>query len=195
MFPAAPEVAASWSPKSAPAQVAQPGEPPTTTIFAAAQSPDDAAKTETPELVTPAPMAPTRIIATAPPPAPEATLAAKAQPQPKPIRVTEQPVVAKPTAGNPIKTGSVLAGAGKAGLLIASGPTFDSVRVSWNVLSHKYGPVLGSLEPRILPASDGSAFHLIAGPFATEADAQKACATLKTQGVGCRPTEFTGAAL
>ena len=81
------------------------------------------------------------------------------------------------------------------GLLIASGPSLESIRLSWTVLNQTHSNVLGGMEPRIVPADDGSAFQLIAGPFASDADAQKACASLKAKGVGCKAAAFAGAAL
>lgn len=94
---------------------------------------------------------------------------------------------------NSIQTGSLPAR--PAGLLVASGPSLDSIKLSWTVLNQNHAAVFGSLEPRIVPAADGSAFQLVAGPFASDAEAQKACATLKARGVGCRPAEYTGAPL
>lgn len=100
-------------------------------------------------------------------------------------------------AMNPIKTGSIPPPAPPApiGLLVASGPSLDSIKLSWTVLNQNHAVVLGALEPRIRPATDGSAFQLVAGPFATEADAQKACASLKARGVGCKQADYSGAPL
>ena len=112
-----------------------------------------------------------------------------------------KPPIAKPVAQNsapsPIQTGSIppLPPARPAGLLVASGPSLDSIRLSWNVLSQTHSSVLGSLEPRIVPSSDGSAFQLIAGPFASDAEAAKACTALKARGVGCKSSDYTGAPL
>ncbi len=148
------------------------------------------------------PMPPTKQIATVAQPA------APVQAPAVNSRMTTKVVPAAPAAAqrvddaytsqsNPINTGSVAAGAHArpVGLLVASGPSLDSIRLSWNVLSQNHGNVLGSLEPRILPAGDGSAFQLIAGPFASDAEAQKACSALKSRGVGCRPADYAGAPL
>lgn len=114
--------------------------------------------------------------------------------------VPPKPVVAIPAAipgtTAQIQTGSLSPNPGRtAGLLVASGPSLDSIRLSWNVLSQTHGQVLGKLDPRIVPAGDGSAFQLIAGPFANDAEALKTCAALKARGVGCRAAEYTGAPL
>lgn len=142
-------------------------------------------------------MPPQRQAVTAFPQAPEVP-AAEVPPlkpvPPKPIATAPAPA---PGAVAQIQTGSLPAKsqARPAGLLVASGPSLDSIRLSWNVLSQTHGQVLGKLDPRIVPAGDGSAFQLIAGPFANDAEAQKACTTLKARGVGCRAAEYTGAPL
>ncbi len=143
--------------------------------------------------VSPAPAASVRQPTTVtPPPAPPIL----------PAKPVAAPAVAKPVAHAlptvaPIQTGSLPAAvpARSPGLLVASGPSLESIRLSWTVLSQTHGTVLGALEPRLVPSNDGSAFQLIAGPFATDAEALKACLALKARGVGCKPAEYTGAPL
>ena len=148
------------------------------------------------------PQAPVRPFATATVAAPAAPAtkaaarAAAASPTVAAAPVAKVPV--NDALTSPIRTGSVPPAAAPGrpvGLLVASGPSLDSIRLSWNVLSQNHGAVLSSLEPRILPTGDGSAFQLIAGPFANDAEAQKACVSLKSRGVGCRSAEFAGAPL
>jgi SPOR domain len=109
--------------------------------------------------------------------------------------------VTKAAGVNPVKTGGLpeavpaAAGRRQAGLLVASGPSLDAMRLSWSVLSQNHGGVLGPVEPRVQQAGDGSIFQLIAGPYATEADAAKACSILRARGVTCRMADFSGAAL
>jgi hypothetical protein len=108
---------------------------------------------------------------------------------------------AKAAGVNPVKTGGLpeavpaANGRRQAGLLVASGPSLDAMRLSWSVLSQNHGGALGPVEPRVQQAGDGSIFQLIAGPYATDADAAKACATLRARGVTCRMADFGGAAL
>ena len=101
------------------------------------------------------------------------------------------------TAPAPIDTSSTTTAvpSGPRGVQLASGPSLESVKLSWSVLSQTHGQVLKPLEPRIVPTSDGSAFRLLAGPFNSEADAQKACTALKARGVNCRSSEYGGAPL
>ena len=101
-------------------------------------------------------------------------------------------------AVNPVRTGSVTptpVAVARQGLMIASGPSLESIRLSWTVLRLNHAEVLGALEPRFVPSGDGSAFNLIAGPFNSDAEAQKACGALKAHGVGCKATEYEGGVL
>jgi SPOR domain len=114
---------------------------------------------------------------------------------------TAAAAAAKAAGVNPVKTGGLpeavpaAAGRRQAGLLVASGPSLDAMRLSWSVLSQNHGGALGPVEPRVQQAGDGSIFQLIAGPYATDADAAKACSSLRARGVTCRMAEFGGAAL
>jgi hypothetical protein len=161
-----------------------------------------------PSLSSNEPQRPTRIIGQAAPADDGAARVASAPQavQPKIIRVPARTSDAYTGQANPsvattsgIETGSttpaVVKPSGPRALQLGSGPSLESVKLNWTVLSQAHGPVLGSLEPRILPSADGRAFRLLAGPFTSDADAQKACAQLKARGVSCRSTEYSGAPL
>ena len=81
-----------------------------------------------------------------------------------------------------------------AAILLARGPSLDALRLSWSLLNERHKSSLGSLEPRVVTTEPGT-HQLIAGPFASAADAAKACATLKSRGVTCQPAEFKGEGL
>ncbi|MEQ1649777.1 MAG: SPOR domain-containing protein, partial [Hyphomicrobiaceae bacterium] len=161
-----------------------------------------------PSLTSTDPQRPTRIIGQAAPADHSAARVASAPQavQPKIIRVPAKTSDAYTVQANPavaaasgIDTGSttpaVVKPSGPRALQLGSGPSLEAVKLNWNVLSQAHSPVLGSLEPRILPSADGRAFRLLAGPFTSDADAQKACAQLKARGVSCRSTEYSGAPL
>lgn len=97
-----------------------------------------------------------------------------------------------------IETGSLPApvapGGGAVGVQIGAGPSIDAVRLTWSLLNDRHKATLKALEPRIV-ATEGGNYQLVAGPFASDADAAKACATLRQRGVPCRPAEFKGDAL
>ncbi len=81
-----------------------------------------------------------------------------------------------------------------AAILLARGPSLDALRLSWSLLNERHKSSLGSLEPRVVTTEPGT-HQLVAGPFASAADAAKACAALKSRGVTCQPAEFKGEGL
>ncbi len=91
-----------------------------------------------------------------------------------------------PTAQSPSQQPSAI--------LLARGPSLDALRLSWSLLNERHKVSLGTLEPRVVTSEPGT-HQLVAGPFASPADAAKVCATLKSRGVTCQPAEFKGEAL
>lgn len=145
--------------------------------------------------------------AAAPPPKAPATKAAVApklinQPEAAPSKAIETasiPVQAPPApvakapaepAGN---AAAALADAPK-GVVVASGPSVDALRLSWSLLSDRHKATFGKMEPRVV-TTDGSTYQLVAGPLPSEAEAAKVCTGLKARGIACRPGEFRGDAL
>jgi hypothetical protein len=92
------------------------------------------------------------------------------------------PPVAKPRGGN------------ATAVQIAAGPSVDALRLNWMLLSDRHSNVLKPLEPRFVSDSSG-VYRLVAGPFASPADAQRACSDLKARGASCQTTDFGGEAL
>ena len=79
------------------------------------------------------------------------------------------------------------------GLLLASGPSLDAVRLSWQLLNENNRATLRKYEPRFVESStDGGLFQLIAGPAGTPDEAAKVCERLKTRHVRCSVTPFKG---
>ncbi len=79
------------------------------------------------------------------------------------------------------------------GLLIASGPSIDAVRLSWQLLLERNRSALKSLEPRFTESgSDPAVYRLIAGPIANREEAGRVCDRLKTKQVRCSVTSFGG---
>jgi hypothetical protein len=94
--------------------------------------------------------------------------------------------IAKPIA--PTKSGTPTA------VQIAAGPSVDALRLNWMLLSDRHSNVLKALEPRYV-ADPSGIYRLVAGPFASPAEAQRACADLKARGANCQTTDFNGEAL
>jgi hypothetical protein len=114
-----------------------------------------------------------------PTPAPSARAAASAP-------VTQPPVIQAKVAASE---------AGPRGIEIAEAESLDGLRSRWSTLASRNGEALKSLQPRYRIASGGATetpFTLLAGPFANTADATRACAQLRTNGVKCRVSDFSG---
>ncbi|HRK17738.1 MAG TPA: SPOR domain-containing protein [Hyphomicrobiaceae bacterium] len=174
-------------------------------VAAAAPASEASATTET-KAASSQPRAPTRIIAAAPPSDAAATksadvaqaakaaakqkVEAKASDAFKPFRTTT-------SGGAQIETGSLQSrpSAGPVGVEVASAVSLESARQSWGGIASRAGDALAGTEPRIMPSVDGTSFRVIAGPYQSEADAQKTCAALKARGIACRSTGFGGAPL
>lgn len=84
--------------------------------------------------------------------------------------------------------------AGQVGVQIATGPSVDALRLSWSLLNERHRGTLRALEPRV-STTNGSTYDLVAGPIASEADAQRICSELQSSGIACRPTRFGGQGL
>lgn len=125
-------------------------------------------------------------VAAAPPVQPAAPVAATAAPRIE-GRVEDRPLKslreAKP-ADRPAGTHAVQ---------LASGPSIDAVRLSWQLLLETHKATLGSLEPRIVETpGNPSSFRLIAGPLASEKDADRLCERLRQRRTTCSVQGFSG---
>jgi hypothetical protein len=120
------------------------------------------------------------------PPAPVAT------PESAPVGIETGSIAGPPatiTFGEPVVTParSVFA------VQLGAGPSLDAVRLSWSLLVERHS-TLGALQPRVVPPrADGSGpYRLVAGPFASRAEADKACAEMGVGRQGCFATTFIG---
>lgn len=86
---------------------------------------------------------------------------------------------------------------GPVGLQLGGAPSLDSLRLNWSILSDRHGDALANLQPRYVTsdALGTTSFNLVAGPVASRTEAIRLCAKLRTQGVTCRLTSFTGSSL
>jgi hypothetical protein len=94
-------------------------------------------------------------------------------------------VAVKPTAAMPSKT---------FGVQIASGPSVDSLRLSWTLLAERHGNSLRSLQPRYTVGSDGTGatYDLVVGPLNSAADATRLCQELSVQATPCSIGIYSG---
>jgi hypothetical protein len=125
----------------------------------------------------------------------------------------EQPAASEPpiTFGPPTVTttvpvpapgqGAALGGNGAAGNLfgvqIATGPSVDSLRLSWTLLNERHGDTLRTLEPRYKTDASGgeTSYDLVVGPVADADAARRLCQELAVKATPCAVSRFTGSAL
>lgn len=83
------------------------------------------------------------------------------------------------------------------GVQIATGPSVDSLRLSWTLLSERHADSFRALEPRYATTGDGpnQSYSLIVGPMPTVDEARRLCEDLALKATPCRVSQFTGDAL
>lgn len=83
------------------------------------------------------------------------------------------------------------------GVQIATGPSVDSLRLSWTLLNERHGTRLSSLEPRYTTDGSGSerSYDLLVGPLASTDEARRLCQELSLRATPCTVSRFTGDAL
>ncbi|MDQ8699690.1 hypothetical protein [Hyphomicrobium sp. LHD-15] len=83
------------------------------------------------------------------------------------------------------------------GVQIATGPSVDSLRLSWTLLNERHGDSFRSLEPRYTTEMSGSeqTYDLVVGPLASTDEARRLCQELAMKATPCTISRFTGDAL
>ena len=83
------------------------------------------------------------------------------------------------------------------GVLLSSGASVDSLRLSWSLLADRHADTLKNMEARYLTSGDAANpnFDLVAGPIKSKAEAQKVCKTLAARNIPCKIGDFAGDAL
>lgn len=199
---AAAKAAALAKPVIAPATpdaaALQPALPPATAADAAALPALQAPSSPMPgvqEITAPKPPAKTSEmkVINAPPPAAQAA----AQPPAPATGIETGSVAQSAVAAAPVVTfgnGTVSSTPKTSAVVIATGPSIDSIRLSWSLLSERNAENLGGLQPRYKAGVDanGLVYELLAGPVASAADAKKICKELASKAIQCRVAEFVG---
>jgi len=117
------------------------------------------------------------------PPPPPALETGTVAPE-KPAPLAFGPAVVKP-ASKPV------------GLLLATGPSVDALRLSWHLISDRQGGTLKNVEPRYRTSLDdtGLTYDLVVGPITSAPEAQRLCKALTQKAIPCKVSEFVGDAL
>jgi hypothetical protein len=131
--------------------------------------------------------------------------AAQAEATKKADGALETGSVAQPATGNAITFGpatvtttTMTPPAGNLiGVQIATGPSVDSLRLSWTLLNERHGDSFRALEPRYTTDMSGSeqTYDLVVGPVASVDDAKRLCQELALKATPCTVSRFTGDSL
>jgi hypothetical protein len=111
--------------------------------------------------------------------------------QPAAGAITFGPAVVTPAAGTPDTS------TGQMGVQIATGPSVDSLRLSWTLLNERHGASFRSLEPRYTTRMSGNeqTYDLVVGPVASADEAKRLCQELAMKATPCKVSRYTGSAL
>ncbi len=108
---------------------------------------------------------------------------------------------AKPAAAASIETGSIEEKKAAApakpalvGVLLATGPSVDSLRLSWTILNDRAADAVRTLHPRYVVSGKDTerTYGLVAGPLETIADAKAVCKVMADRGMACEVSQFRG---
>lgn len=140
---------------------------------------------------------------TATPPAkkaPEAALETGSVAQPAAGAITFGPptvttTIAVPPSNNPAPVAPPATNL--VGVQIATGPSVDSLRLSWTLLNERHGESFRSLQPRYVTDTSGpeQTYDLVIGPVASVDDARRLCQELAMKATPCQVSRYTGDAL
>ena len=80
------------------------------------------------------------------------------------------------------------------GVLLATGPSVDALRLSWSIINDRHGAAVKDLHPRYVVSgkADERTYGLVAGPLETVADAKAMCKTMTENGVACEVSQYRG---
>jgi hypothetical protein len=137
--------------------------------------------------------------------APDKVATAPVQPAPAKKQVVakapEAPAAAAAKPAAPIETGSIEQKKAAAppkpapvGVLLATGPSLDALRLSWTILNDRHSTTVKSLQPRYVVSgkADERTYGLVAGPLETVAAAKAVCKTMTDNGMPCEVSQYRG---
>jgi hypothetical protein len=147
--------------------------------------------THAPDKVAAAPAQPTaakkQVAAKAPEAASVVASVAPTNQKPAPSTAIETGSIEHKKAAAPIKPAPV-------GVLLATGPSLDALRLSWTILNDRQSTTVKSLQPRYVVSGKGDerTYGLVAGPLETVADAKAVCKTMTDNGIPCEVSQYRG---
>lgn len=86
---------------------------------------------------------------------------------------------------------------GPVGVLLATGPSVDSLRLNWTILNDRHADAVKSLKPRYVVSgkADKRVYSLVAGPVASREQARSLCREMTEKGLACEVSIYRGNAL
>lgn len=135
--------------------------------------------------------------------APEAKTASPPAPSKKAATAAKKPAAKTAAAAKDrqIETGSIkkqaAAKAAPAGVLLATGPSVDTLRLNWSILTDRHADAVKDLQPRYVVSGKGDSrsYALVAGPLASPQKAKELCTIMAAKGLACQVSDYRGNAL
>jgi hypothetical protein len=83
------------------------------------------------------------------------------------------------------------------GVLLATGPSVDALRLNWSILTDRHKDAVKNLNPRYVVSgnADDRSYGLVAGPVASTTEAASVCKEMEKRGVPCEISLYRGNAL
>jgi hypothetical protein len=83
------------------------------------------------------------------------------------------------------------------GVILATGPSVDSLRLNWSILTDRYADAVHNMHPRYVVKGNANnrTYGLVVGPLASTAEAKSLCKDMETRGMPCEVSAYRGNAL
>ncbi len=83
------------------------------------------------------------------------------------------------------------------GVILARGPSIDSLRLNWSILTDRHADAMRNLHPRYVVNGKASkrTYGLVVGPVASTAEAKSLCNVMESRGLPCEVSTYRGNAL
>lgn len=83
------------------------------------------------------------------------------------------------------------------GVLLATGPSVDALRLNWSILTDRHADSVKNLQPRYIigGSTDQRTYSLVAGPIGSTEKAKSLCQAMAQKGLSCEVSAFRGNAL
>ncbi|MCD7061040.1 hypothetical protein [Pelagibacterium xiamenense] len=88
-----------------------------------------------------------------------------------------------------------IAGELPSGIAIGEPQPRDAIAAAWEDILRDVGALVLGLEPRVLPAGEGSEVQIVAGPLPDLSSAEALCTRIARAGLSCLPAGFEGTPL